>query len=459
MEYTTWKKNSPLLYRQLQTSSLLWPSLTLDWLPDIQLQRDTSLYHQHRILLSTYSNGLNSHESLIFTNSNIVDLSSESCTKLENFDYLQTNDEFIYSLPLPHLTNTKELTQLSQEQSQLQGEPDLQPPASLSPHPPTSPSSSAHPASSLDQHSTAKVNNSLALLQKIPHPGDINRIKHCPQNPDLIAISSDSGLVRIYDRTRKPNNYNESDFTSKDIETSDILLKFHTSESWTLDWNQHKDYTIATASNDGSIAVWNLDRQFKAPPKQKFSTLNSNINYSTCTLESPQLIIPAHDYGVNEVRWIPDHHSLLLSAGEDSSCKLWDIRNPSKDQLVLQIRTDTDDALNTIDINPNNTFSLISGSSSGSLFHLDIRNSKIVSKNSATHKDSITSSKFSPHLQNTFATSSTDGTVVIWKDTDPVFVHKGHLLPVNDVVWCPSTSGLLASCSNDNSVHVWEPII
>jgi hypothetical protein len=34
-EYKIWKKNTPFLYDMVMTHSLEWPSLTVQWLPDI----------------------------------------------------------------------------------------------------------------------------------------------------------------------------------------------------------------------------------------------------------------------------------------------------------------------------------------------------------------------------------------------------------------------------------------
>ena len=35
-EYKTWKKNSPFLYDLMLSTALEWPTLTTQWLPDVQ---------------------------------------------------------------------------------------------------------------------------------------------------------------------------------------------------------------------------------------------------------------------------------------------------------------------------------------------------------------------------------------------------------------------------------------
>ena len=55
-EYKIWKKNTPFLYDLVVTHSLEWPSLTVQWLPDVKRPpgKDFSL---HRLLLGTHTSG------------------------------------------------------------------------------------------------------------------------------------------------------------------------------------------------------------------------------------------------------------------------------------------------------------------------------------------------------------------------------------------------------------------
>ena len=49
-EYKIWKKNSPFLYDTVMTHSLEWPSLTVQWLPEIIKQPDREV-NIHKLLL------------------------------------------------------------------------------------------------------------------------------------------------------------------------------------------------------------------------------------------------------------------------------------------------------------------------------------------------------------------------------------------------------------------------
>lgn len=57
-EYKVWKKNAPYLYDLLVTHSLEWPSLTLQWFPDIQQGEADKDHVVHRMLVGTYTSGV-----------------------------------------------------------------------------------------------------------------------------------------------------------------------------------------------------------------------------------------------------------------------------------------------------------------------------------------------------------------------------------------------------------------
>lgn len=44
-EYKIWKKNVPFLYDTLYARALKWPTLTAQWLPDVQECEDPDLYN------------------------------------------------------------------------------------------------------------------------------------------------------------------------------------------------------------------------------------------------------------------------------------------------------------------------------------------------------------------------------------------------------------------------------
>lgn len=438
-QYLLWKKNSGFLYKQLQTSSLLWPSLSIEWLPDVDHSNPN--FNQHRLVLGSFSSGFNKFEALQVCSVDIAIGTDESQPlEITDFNFDSNTNEFNYNKSLPYTKSKRD------------------------------------PETDFGE---VKPSNALTISQRIPHLGDINRIKHMPSNPDILATTSNSGKIRIFDRTKKSNTFMNSDFDLTTNEgdangenlndLADILLDHHNTESWTLDWNPVIPKMLATGANDGIIAIWDLGKQFTKPRKLDFSVTNKK-KFATCTIDTPISSITKHDFGVNEISWIPDHDSLLASIGEDGFYKLTDIRTPNSTIVEIQVTKDKS-PLNSLDINPNETFQFVTGSNSGSMYIYDIRSvDQSLNYIPNACNGTLATTKFSPNLLPTknsslttvVASGGSDGVVKLWDvsknvEDNLLFVHGGHLLEVNDISWSQSQSGLLASCSADNSVHVWEP--
>lgn len=59
-EYKIWKKNTPFLYDLVMTHALEWPSLTAQWLPDVQRPANCD-YSVHKIILGTHTSDEQNH--------------------------------------------------------------------------------------------------------------------------------------------------------------------------------------------------------------------------------------------------------------------------------------------------------------------------------------------------------------------------------------------------------------
>ena len=53
-EYKVWKKNSPFLYDTVMTHSLEWPSLSVQWLPDVIKPKDRDV-NIHKVVIGTHT--------------------------------------------------------------------------------------------------------------------------------------------------------------------------------------------------------------------------------------------------------------------------------------------------------------------------------------------------------------------------------------------------------------------
>jgi len=128
------KKNAPFLYDTVVTHALDWPSLTIQWFPDVEVHADKP-YTTNRLLMGTHTSG-------------------------------QANDYVtIATIQLPKRDAPEDTgldrTTFDDERGELGG----------------------HGAGHGGDASRSRVQ----IIQKINHEGEVNRARYMPQNPDLIA--------------------------------------------------------------------------------------------------------------------------------------------------------------------------------------------------------------------------------------------------------------------------------
>lgn len=188
--YRAWKKNTPFLYDYISTYTLLWPSMTVQFFPDLERPSDhlavesgpESVVYQ-RLLLGT------------FTSAQAVD--KISILQLPYYENLNQ-----------HLTVDK----LNYNSEKLEFE--------------------------LSTVSKRKV----STLQNINHFGDVNKLLYMPQNPDVIASGNNYGDVVVYDRTKhstyKNNDHTEIDQPELKLGRGSAVDALEGQEIFALDWNK-----------------------------------------------------------------------------------------------------------------------------------------------------------------------------------------------------------------------------
>ena len=138
-EYKVWKKNSPFLYDLVFTHRLEWPSLTVQWLPDI-IRPPEQDFSVHKMILGTHTS------------------SGEQ-------NYLMIAEA---QLPLPDAEI--DARQYDDSRAEVGG--------------------------------FGGTLNKLDIKVKINHDGEVNRARAMPQNNFLIATKSPSSVVNIFDYSK-----------------------------------------------------------------------------------------------------------------------------------------------------------------------------------------------------------------------------------------------------------------
>lgn len=88
-----------------------------------------------------------------------------------------------------------------------------------------------------------------SIVQKIDHPGEVNKARYCPQNPDLIATLAVDGRILIFDRTKHS-------FEPNGKVNPQISLEGHKQEGFGLNWNPHSEGALASGSEDQTVCLW-----------------------------------------------------------------------------------------------------------------------------------------------------------------------------------------------------------
>ncbi|KCV70028.1 histone-binding protein RBBP4 [Fonticula alba] len=285
-EYKTWKKNTPFLYDMVIMKALSWPSLTIEWLPEMTEGPNETI---HRMILGTHTDPESASENMLM----------------------------IAQLELPSVE--------------------------VSPNDPTV-------FQFRRQESGAEPRRTkITIEQCIPHEGEINRARYMPQNPNMIATKTISGQVHLFDTTKfaarddtkGPTmrltghskegyglswNRNQSGLLLSSADDKLICLwdvaaaaeagpegagslaplftfEGHTKEVGEVAWHNVQAHLFGSVGDDRTLRLW-----------------DSRTRKNTLT-------VTAHDDCVNSLSFNPFSEHLLATGSSDQSVALWDMRN------------------------------------------------------------------------------------------------------------------------------------
>ncbi|KAJ3383512.1 retinoblastoma binding protein [Lobulomyces angularis] len=287
-EYKIWKKNSPFLYDLVVTHALMWPTLTVQWLPDIE-KPEGKEYSIQRMIVGTH-------------------------TSEDVQNHLQ-----IVQVQLPSEDANLNLKKFDDEKEEAGG----------------------------FGASECKIN----IVQKIKHDGEVNRARYMPQNANIIATKTIMGPVYIFDRTRHPSTPNNElgcipelkllghqkegyglswhkaleghilsasedttvcywDIKSASQEKKELqpfrVFRGHTAWVEDVAWHETHQSLFASVGDDKKLMIWDT----------------RNTSHTV-----PSHAIDAHKAEVNCVSFSPANENILLTGSADKTVALWDLRN------------------------------------------------------------------------------------------------------------------------------------
>lgn len=295
----------------------------------------------------------------------------------------------------------------------------------------------------------------IAVERRIPHPGDVNKLRICPSNQRIVATKSENGKVYLWDVESAANR-------------PLLTLADNSAPGFALDWNVVGGAKLVSGDNKGTICLYTFDGSFEvraeatdaadAPQAQTASPTKA----ATAKYEN-------NGVSVNDCRFQRTHGSIFGAVSDDCTITLWDIR--TKTNPFFRILGHTSEIF-SLDFAHNDEFLLLTGGSDNLVKLWDIRKVLRPVHEFAGHTDKVLRVEWNPHNETIFASCGEDRSVNLWDcaaigndvanednmDGPPelFFSHKGHKGVVEDVSWSPESDFELLTVDSENLVQIWE---
>jgi histone-binding protein RBBP4 len=230
------------------------------------------------------------------------------------------------------------------------------------------------------------------IIQKINHPGEVNKARYQPQNPNIIASLCVDGRVLIFDRTKHPSQPT-SDGTIK----TEAELIGHEQEGFGLCWSPLFEGHIATGNEDNTVRTWDI--------KAGFNKADSSV--------TPTATYTHHSATVNDVQYHPIHNFLIGSVSDDLTWQIIDTRMETHKKPLYKKQAHAD-AVNGIAFHPEFEMTMATGSADKTVALWDLRSFDKKIHSLEGHRDAVMSLQWHPQDTSILASSSYDRRICMW---------------------------------------------
>ena len=293
------------------------------------------------------------------------------------------------------------------------------------------------------------VDVKFTIVQRIDHPGEVNKARYQPQNPDVIATMCTDGRVMIWNRSKLPS------IPTGNVRP-EIELHGHDQEGFALNWSPHEPGHLVTGSSDETVKLWDITQVSKS----------NRLLHATRTYTH-------HSSGVNDVQYHPHHSMLIGTVSDDMTLQILDTRSADTSKGVVTSGTDQHrDAINALAFNPASETVVATGSSDRTVGIWDLRNLKQKMHVLEGHTQDITSLAWHPFKEEILASCGNDRRIMFWdlskvgEEQDPeesqegppelLFIHAGHTNRISDFSWNTNDPWVMCSAAEDNLIQVWQ---
>mmetsp|Transcript_16441 Transcript_16441/g.35544 ORF Transcript_16441/g.35544 Transcript_16441/m.35544 type:complete len:418 (+) Transcript_16441:210-1463(+) len=385
-EYKIWKKNTPFLYDLVITHALEWPSLTVQWLPEKEVVPGKD-YSKQKLILGTHtSDG-------------------------------EQNYLMIAEVQLPLEDSELDARQYDDERNEVGG--------------------------------FGGTHGKVHVIQQINHDGEVNRARHMPQEPFIIATKTVNADVFVFDYSK-----HSSKPSSDGVCRPNLVLKGHRTEGYGLAWSPYMSGHLLSGSDDAQICLWDIQGSTRASGQLMAKT-----------------IYQEHQGVVEDVAWHCHHADIFGSVGDDKQLILWDVRRPPAQAVMVAAEAHVAE-VNCIAFNPLNPNILATGSADKTVALHDWRNLSQRLHVFESHADEVFQIGWNPKNETILASCGADRRVMVWdlsrigdeqspedgEDGPPelLFIHGGHTSKISDFAWNGRDDWVVASVAEDNILQVWQ---
>ncbi|KAI8904439.1 WD40-repeat-containing domain protein [Gorgonomyces haynaldii] len=257
--------------------------------------------------------------------------------------------------------------------------------------------------------------------------GSLNSLSASPDGRNVVVCGRDTlKILRIGDQDIQEsvnlragfNVASNTNFSSNDVR-----------------WAQSKNI-IVTAAASGAVLVWDV------------------LKSSTDKLER---VIIEHSRSVNRICFHPTEHSLLLSASQDGTMKLWDLRTKSASRHTMRGKAES---VRDIAFNPAGSYEFIAAFENGCVQKWDIRNPSNLERLWNAHSGLALTVDWQQD-GSLFASGGRDKALKIWdprsESKKPISI-MNTIAPISRAKWRPGYNSQIAtaSLSFDSRIHVWD---
>ena len=261
-------------------------------------------------------------------------------------------------------------------------------------------------------------------------------------------------------------------------------IAFDTSDGlYDVVWSEANENVLATASGDGSVKVWDVSAPAATNPvralhehthevyalawntvrKDAFLSASWDDTIKLWSLEGPPASLRTfaeHAYCVYDASWNPRHADLFASASGDHTVRVWDLREPAS---TLAIPAHTQEVL-CLDWSKYDDCILATGAVDSTIKLWDIRRPGAPLTTLMGHGYAVRRVQCSPFKPGVIASCSYDMSVRLWDwqraaqgGGDPCIArHDHHTEFAVGIDLSCLVEGLMASCGWDEMVYVWQ---